>query len=386
MEKIKAINPSRIEWCCQEHGIAPEDLAGTLKIAMATIHKVMDGEDALSIRQLRKIADYFNRGILFFLEQSSVNKAKVYSGQFRTITNQKPDLTPKLKALIERVEKQRQVFVSLQEDLGYDVAKQWYPSNLNLNHNNPKQSATEVRRWLNLNNNSNLLDLRRAVENKGIMVFISNGYNGQWQIDKDDPVRGFSLYYNTFPIIAIKKQSTDGPQAFTLMHELAHLLLHKESIIDDEDDFYSYRGKEKTANEFAGCVLVPDQFLKLINLEYFSRIDVTEYDNYLENYCKQWCVSTEVILRRLLNENHLTSDLYQAYREWRKSLPIPIPSPGGSRINRFKEPVRVFGEPFVRTVFDALYSKHITLAKASTYLDNLKIKDVHRLEKANAHI
>ena len=36
---------------------------------------------------------------------------------------------------------------------------------------------------------------------------------------------------------------------------------------------------------------------------------------------------------------------------------------------------------FVRTVLDSLYARHITLAKASGYLDNLKIKDLHQLER-----
>ncbi|SEH55255.1 hypothetical protein BAZSYMB_V2SCAFFOLD00054_5 [Bathymodiolus azoricus thioautotrophic gill symbiont] len=109
--------------------------------------------------------------------------------------------------------------------------------------------------------------LRQAVEDKGIMVFVSNGYNGQWQIEKNEPVRGFSLYYEILPIIVIKKQRSKGAQAFTLMHELAHLLLHKVSAIDDEEDFYSYQGKEKEANEFAGNLLMPDEFLSQINVE-----------------------------------------------------------------------------------------------------------------------
>jgi Zn-dependent peptidase ImmA (M78 family) len=65
--------------------------------------------------------------------------------------------------------------------------------------------------------------VRESVENKGIMVIVSNGYNGPWQIDKSDPTRGFCLYYDMLPIIAIKKQSK-GAMAFTLMHELAHLI------------------------------------------------------------------------------------------------------------------------------------------------------------------
>jgi maltose-binding protein MalE len=41
------------------------------------------------------------------------------------------------------------------------------------------------------------------------MVIVSNGYNGPWQIDKSDPTRGFCLYYDTLPIIAIKKQQSN---------------------------------------------------------------------------------------------------------------------------------------------------------------------------------
>ena len=43
--------------------------------------------------------------------------------------------------------------------------------------------------------------------------------------------------------------------------------------------------------------------------------------------------------------------------------------------------MNVFGKPFVYAVFDSLHNRNITLAKASTYLDNLKISDVRQLER-----
>jgi hypothetical protein len=48
---------------------------------------------------------------------------------------------------------------------------------------------------------------------------------------------------------------------------------------------------------------------------------------------------------------------------------------------RHREPKHVFGDMFVRTVLDALSARHITLAKASDYLDRLRIDDLHRLEQ-----
>lgn len=51
-----------------------------------------------------------------------------------------------------------------------------------------------------------------------------------------------------------------------------------------------------------------------------------------------------------------------------------------NRTYRHREPKHVFGDPFVGVVLDALHAKQITLTKASTYLDNLKISDLHQLE------
>jgi hypothetical protein len=55
--------------------------------------------------------------VLFFLEPEPVEALQVHTPQFRTLANQKPELSPRLKNLIERVEKQRQIFLSLQDEL-----------------------------------------------------------------------------------------------------------------------------------------------------------------------------------------------------------------------------------------------------------------------------
>ena len=60
---------------------------------------------------------------------------------------------------------------------------------------------------------------------------------------------------------------------------------------------------------------------------------------------------------------------------------------GGNRSYRHREPIHIFGDTFVRTVLEALQTKEITLARASGYLDNLKIQDVHELERyCYAHV
>ncbi len=377
MERIKSINPERIIWCCDDYGITPEELAQTLKIAYPIIQRVMDGIDGLTFNQLSKIAEYFGRGVLFFLESAPVDESKAHTTQFRTLANQKPELSVKIKKLIKRVEEQREIYINLCNDLDDLDRPAYIPPEVP--DQNPAIAARIAREWLSLAEKNDFDTYRSAVESKGILVFRSNGYNGNWQIPKEIPILGFTLYDPICPVIFIKKLNPETRQSFTLMHELGHLLLHKESSIDDENDLQSHQGRERDANAFAGRVLVPDDFLMKIYDE--SRpSDVSRYDAWLENQRKTWGVSGEVILRRLLDSGRLAQNQYTAYRQWREFSALE-PETGGSRLYRNREPNHIFGERYVKTVLDAVNSKNITLAKASSYLDGLKIKDLHLLER-----
>lgn len=381
MERIQLINPDRIAWCCADHGITPEMLASELDIAKASMERVMAGEAGLTFGQLRKIADYFGRGVLFFLETTPVSDELVHTAQFRTLANQKPELSAKLKGLIERVEQQRAIYLNLRDELKDSEHPQFTPpdvAGLEI-----PEAARVAREWLQLGATNDFDTYRAAVENKGILVFRSNGYHGKWQIAKESPILGFTLYDANCPVIVIKKRF-ETQQAFTLMHELGHLLLHKTSSIDDEQDFQSHDGREREANAFAGHLLVPDDFLNQIS-DADRPNDVSRFDEWLETSRKGWGVSGEMILRRLLDAGRLSTGQYAAYRQWLGAT-VTLSADRGSRLYRHREPKHVFGNTFVRTVLDALDNRHITLAKASTYLDNLKISDLHQLERHLADV
>jgi Zn-dependent peptidase ImmA (M78 family) len=114
--------------------------------------------------------------------------------------------------------------------------------------------------------------------------------------------------------------------------------------------------------------------------------NVEEYDEWLNDIRRERGVSGEVILRRLFDSNRLSPEQYSTYRRW-KSSDDWSQKGGGSRAYRYREPIHMFGETYVRTVLEALQTKEITLTKASSYLDNLRIEDVHELEKyCYAHV
>lgn len=376
MERIKSINPDRIKWCCDDFRISLEELAKKLKIALNSLERVMDKTDGLTFNQLSNLAEYFGRSILFFLEDSPINDTSVHSPQFRTLANQKPEISPKLRKIIERAETQQQIYINLIEELEEPDLLNFNPPALP--KNDIKTAANIVRKWLGLDKKNEFESYRTSLESKGILVFRSNGYAGKWQFEKEDTTLGFSLYDPVCPVIVVRKLYSNAPQSFTLMHELGHLLLHKSSSIDDDNDFHSLHGLEYEANAFAGNLLVPDGFLTNIP-RIPVNINESEYKEFLKPFLDSWGVSTEVILRRLLSVGRLAQEQYSAYRNWHAKQ-IFVPREGGNRMYRHREPIHIFGDRFVRIVLDALSARYITLNKASSYLDNIEITDLHLLE------
>jgi Zn-dependent peptidase ImmA (M78 family) len=382
MERLDNINVDRIAWCCADYGITPGELAAEVGISEFSMDRVMSGESGLTFNQLSNVAEYFGRGVLFFLEPGQVEEDGVHTLAFRTLANQKPELSAKLKGLIERVEHQRMIYLALREELANSELPRFAAPDIP--RDDPREAARLTRAWLGLQERNDFDSYRAAIEAKGILVFRSNGYNGKWQIARENPIMGFTLYDEDCPVIVVKKQQWESQQTFTLVHELGHLLLHHTSSIDDERDLQSHEGQERGANAFAEHLLVPDGFLRLIDDE--SRPErVAEYDAWLEGPRKAWGVSGEVILRRLLDTGRLTQAAYSAYRNWRENVVVPVRE-GGNREWRHREPKHIFGDTFVRAVLDALSGRYISLSKASSYLDGLKISDLHELEKHYASL
>lgn len=376
MERLDTVNPERLAWSCRDRGIDVEGLSKATNIPPGVLQDALDGHPALTVAQLKKIAEFFDRGLLFFLEDGPVDEEAAHTPQFRTLARQKPEMSANLRALIDRVERQREVYLSLREDLDGSLPDPFRPP---VTTGDPKSVAGHARKWLRLGATNNFDSYRAAVEARGMLVFRTNGYAGKWQISKNNPIVGFALFHDTCPVIVVKKLEFDAPQSFTLMHELGHVLLHKASSIDDERDLWANSGMEREANIFAAHLLVPDDFLRAID-DRSRPADASLFDAWLKPQRSAWGISSEVILLRLLEQRRIGQDDYLAYKDWRAANP-PRQLDGGSRMYRHREPKHIFGDPFVRVVLDALSARQITLARASDYLDSLKIKDLHQLEQ-----
>lgn len=376
MERIKNINPGRIAWCAGQIGISAEELPGELKIAQATLDRLFDGKGGLTFNQLKKVADYFGRSVFFFLEEGEVREELANSVQFRALANQKPEISQKVRKIIRQAEEQRSRYLALLEELGINDFPGFNPPNVA--GMDAEDAAIAAREWLQIEEENTFEAYRTNFEAAGILVFRSNGYNGQWQIPRESKVLGFSLYEDICPVIFVRKQAAEARQTFTLAHELGHLLMHRTSAIDDGYDFEANEGLEQEANQFAGAFLVSSEVLEI--LEYGAKpTEPSEYEDWVSPVRLRTGASSEVVLRRLLILDRIALSEYRAYRRWKGEQQIDE-SPGGNRGYRHREPRHLFGDRFVKTVLDGLRARTIPLTKASRYLDNLKLHDIHALE------
>ncbi len=148
MEKITSINRDRLEWSLRESGVDIPQLASSVHISEQTLTNIMEGHGALTFVQLQKLARYFNRGVLFFIEPGIPDEIHYDSTQFRTLANQKPQLTPQIRSLIQRVEYQRRIYVDLLAELGEPQIELF--DSPEIPENNPPLAASIIRRWLGL--------------------------------------------------------------------------------------------------------------------------------------------------------------------------------------------------------------------------------------------
>lgn len=77
MERIQSINPTRVRWCCDDRGITPAKLAEEAGISEASLDKMLAGEEGLTFPELQRIAKFFQRGVLFFVDPGPIDAAQL---------------------------------------------------------------------------------------------------------------------------------------------------------------------------------------------------------------------------------------------------------------------------------------------------------------------
>lgn len=276
--------------------------------------------------------DYFFRPATYKLEQIKFRKKSAYPQK-------------KIDALKASILKQVENYLNIEDIL--NIQKEFVNpiENIKINSfNDAEQAAEALRKQWNLGTDP-IHSIISLLEYNEIKVI---------EIEEDEKLfDGFSaLIDNKFQVIAINKNYTIERKRFTLLHELAHLLLNINNKLADKE--------ERLCNRFAGAMLLPESVLIKEIGKKTEKLNL----NALANIQKRFGISISAIVYRLADLNIISGyKKKQYYIERNKNI----------KLKEFCDEVRFFGcensDRYTQLVYKALIQEIISISKASVLLD-----------------
>lgn len=249
-----------IKWARERAKFSLQSAATKLNVSETTLQHWEKDTVQPTTRQIENIAKkyYIPFGYLFLNEPLDET---LDIPDYRTIKNKELQ-TPSLELLDSVYDAQRK-----QAWLKEIREEEQQPPIINTN--NPQDNAqiiSAIRDLLNIdqmqseakNYESYLSNIIAELDNQGIMVIKNGvvGFNTHRPLDWKE-FRGFALYDDYAPLIFINGNDYKSAQIFTIIHELAHILL-KESSLDGNYN----KNTEQKCNIIAAEILAPTKIMK----------------------------------------------------------------------------------------------------------------------------
>jgi len=221
----------------------------------------------------------------------------------------------------------------------------------------PRQSLAE---WISI------------IEDRGALVTQVSGI-------KVREMRGFSIGRHPLPVIALNGADSASARSFSLLHELAHILLHGSALCDlrglGQGDGQGLRKNEKFCNAFAAAVLMPrDDLERQEVVARASRETIWQF-NALRALANAYGVSPEAMLLRLVTLGRAAQDSYGRLKPFFDNL---ASTERKGFLLYYPGKIRNLGRRYIRTVLAAHEQRAITNATLMRYLD-IKLKNVPKL-------
>jgi Zn-dependent peptidase ImmA (M78 family) len=393
--RVKALaTPALIKWARESAGFTTAEAAARLKIDEAQLLAWEDpkGDGEPSIPQLRKLAALYKRPLaVFFLDEVPKDFAVMRDLRRLPGTGLR-QYSPALRTEIRRANERRELALELAADLGEEIPK------FSLSATD-KESAevvgtrirtafgvtTEIQlKWRDNDGRTAFNAWRTALESVGVLVF-------QTTLFSTEEASGFAIASDNLPVIAVNRKDAPVRRTFSLLHELAHLMLHVSGVSDWETDEKRPPEDQRIevfCNQVAAAALIPkDALLANPIVKAHSRRATDWDDGEIIELARQFNVSRDALLRRLLGFEMTTNKFYQMKRsQWlaeflaQKARRKEELVDDDMRRNMPVETISNFGRPLVRMVLGNYYQDRLTLSEVSGYL-GLRVKHIPKLEQ-----
>lgn len=357
------INPGILKWAREEAGFDPSEIANKIDISLDR-YKVWEKKGQnIPLGKLKNLAGQYKRQLAVFFLPDVPDKIK-RPKDFRNLSPTQSKLSKEVLTVIRDVTYFRQTALELQGERYWKSRYNWVSEVENIKNNNIAL-ASWLREKLNITIDDQLAwksdseaykNWRQAVENQlGILIF-------QFSMPLNE-VQGFCFTDNHPYAIVVNSRHNYNSRLFTIFHELAHIVRHHSGICI-VDNVNEKQQEEFSCNSFAGNFLVPQN--NLIATDNLSEIQA---------YANKLKVSREVYLRRLKEENEISSTKFFALLDKIKESYKPLTKKSGFAVKPEVLSRASRGETFFNLVLDGLNQNRLSYTQASTMLD-LKISKV----------
>ncbi|MGH9608589.1 MAG: XRE family transcriptional regulator [Bryobacteraceae bacterium] len=393
MSGIKAlVKPELLLWAREHAEVRLEDAAKAANVTVERLKQWESGKDAPTVAQLRTLAKKYRFALaVFYLSEPPMDFKPLRD--FRRLPSlEEGTISPNLAFHIRNAHERQELALELNSDLRSQLHVFTLRAALK---DDPEIVGQAIRDFLKIDDDSQkkaaranrAFDFwRRKMEERDLLVFVVGGPHRRVDLTE---MRGFAIAKAELPVVVVNgRDHSQGGKAFTLLHELTHIILGESAISNGATEELNITAEEQRIERFcdavAAAALMPRNLLLSFPAVKSSEPREWSVDD-LRTISHSIGVSRHALLLRLVTLGRATWDYYKIQRarfeeENRKAAaareekkPIAI-----------KRPILLMnwnGRRYTRLVFRSYYDQRITLNDVSSYLD-AKVKYIPDLERA----
>jgi Zn-dependent peptidase ImmA (M78 family)/DNA-binding XRE family transcriptional regulator len=358
------ITPSVLRWAIEESGYSSEELAQALGVGLRQLETWTSGESKPTLTHARKLADKLHRPFASLLLPEPP-ESRPLPVQFRHPLDDDRQLSPNERRYIRRAARFQEVLSWLMREL--EVARPQTP--LASVNDNPVTVARVARELLGVSASDQerwdtpsmaFDEWREALEETGHFVFL-------FSLGKESS-RGFSLWDEFAPVVAVNSAWNESARIFTLFHELGHLMTRTSSACVESVRTASRSDPvERWCEAFAAAVLMPsgnvESSLARLGWHRGSQITTLPLARSLANVFK---VSLRAAVIRLIELNLASWSLYDEIPPISDRKP---PRGGGTGRSRSEIREDQLGSRVTSLLVSAVDSDVLSRSQAVDFLD-----------------
>ena len=314
------VNPEILIWARETAGLTSEEAAGKLGFkdsrkwtAVERLRAYESGQEPPRRSVLSRMAEKYRRPILTFYLPKPPLKGDA-GADFRTLSAAAPpEDDPTLDALLRDVRARQSILRAALED--EDEAEPLrFVNSMSMNDGKAAVLASmksllnvdvrDYRTQRDANDAFNLL--RTAAEQVGVFVILK-GNLGSYHTDIPlETFRGFALSDEVAPFIVINPNDDRSEWSFTLLHELAHLLLGQTGVGNLSFDNDAERFCDDVASDF----LLPEELRTLVIDAKVDTPDIGDVSKRIGQFANKHNLSRRMIAYRAYRRGALDRNIY----------------------------------------------------------------------------